>query len=68
MISKGLNAMSAFEILAAIGTFSFGKSFKCINKSLLGRAGTQVWFNHLTQLQHPMSYASSRKPIHEPTK
>ncbi len=29
--SKGLNAMSAFEILAAIGTLSFGKSFKCIN-------------------------------------
>jgi hypothetical protein len=27
---------SSFEVLGAIGTLSFGKSFKCIHKSQLG--------------------------------
>ena len=33
------------------GTLSFGKSFKCIHKS----QGNQVWVNHFTRLQQPMS-------------
>jgi hypothetical protein len=43
---------SSFEVLGAIGTLSFGKSFKCIHKSQL-----DSWRS-----------SSGQSPIHEPTK
>jgi hypothetical protein len=55
----------SFEVLGAIDNLSFGKLFKCIHTSL-SSAGNQVWVNHLTQLQQPMSdptNESSHEPI-----
>jgi hypothetical protein len=71
MISKGMNAMPALSkflvLLALVLSASHANAFT----SLSSVAGNQVWINHLTRLQQPMSDPTndpSRKPIREPTK
>ena len=71
MNSKGLNVMSALSkflvLLALILSASHANAFT----SLSWVAENQVWNNHFTRLQQPMSDPTnepSRELIHEPTK
>jgi hypothetical protein len=71
MNSKGLNAMSALSkflvLLALVLLASHANAFT----SLSWVAENQVWNNHFTRLQQPMSDPTnepSREPIHKPTK
>jgi hypothetical protein len=71
MKRKGMNAMPALlkflVLLALILLASHANAFT----SLRLVAGSQVWINHLTQLQQQMSNPMSEpshKPIREPTK
>jgi hypothetical protein len=62
---------SYFKDLGAVGTCSLSASHANAFTSLSYVAGNQVWINHLTRLQQPMSNPTNEpscEPIREPTK
>jgi hypothetical protein len=71
MNRKRLNAMPALLKFLMLLAIFLSASHSNAFISLSSVAGNQVWVNHLTRLQQPMSdpmNEPSREPIHKPTK